>query len=146
MTASELKKYLRERGVSHTDILDKETLCRRAWEAHCDSMSVPELDAFLSDNNISIADCRDIASRRRKAMEAFRTTRPTAPKHIQKDDMVVLMGLKRDELNGKGAKVVEADCGGGRAEVCLEESGKPIKVKLENLTVVRTNKADAYVD
>src|SRR5262249_26005858 len=100
MTASKLKEYLRERGVLYTDILDKETLCRRAWEARCDTMNLHELDAFLTENNISTADCRDTASRRRKAMEAFRMTRPLAPKHVQKDDIVVLVRLNRDEMNG----------------------------------------------
>ena len=33
MTIHELKEYLRERGVIYSDILDRETLCRRVWEA-----------------------------------------------------------------------------------------------------------------
>jgi hypothetical protein len=39
-------------------------------------------------------------------------------------------------MNGKGGTVVQADCGGGRAEVRLEESGKLFKIKFVNLAVV----------
>jgi hypothetical protein len=43
MTTAELKVYLSERDVEYGDALDRESLCRRVWEAHCDCMSVTEL-------------------------------------------------------------------------------------------------------
>jgi hypothetical protein len=153
MTASELKKYLRERDVAYRDILDKETLCRRVWEAHCDCMNMAELVKFLTENHISTSDCRDIASRRQKAKDAFQASRPAAPKHVpilafcvQEHDVVMLTGLNRAEMNGKQATVVQPDCGGGRAEVRLEESGKTFKVKLENLAVVSNDDSDEYLN
>jgi hypothetical protein len=121
MTVSELKDYLRQYDVSCGDIRDKETLCRRVWETHCDCMTVPELNTFLTENNISTSDCRDITSRRQKAKDAFRTG-AQAPR-FQEQDVVILTKLSRMELNGERATVVKADCGGGRAEVLLEESG-----------------------
>jgi hypothetical protein len=153
MTVSELKKYLRERGVVCTDILDRVTLCQRVWEAHCDCMSMDELTRFLTENNISSSDCRDIASRRQKAKETFQADRSMAPKYtqdrpmatkhdvppilrIQEHDVVTLTGLNRAEMNDKRATVIHPDCGGGRAEVRLEESGKVVKVKLENIAPV----------
>ena len=152
MPTSELKKYLSDRDVGYGDVLDRETLCRRVWEAHCDCMSVSELAAFLSTNGILAADCRDIASRRERAKGAFEARRPAPPTstptptptptpvavpeiRVQEHDVVTLSGLNRAEMNGKRATVVQADCGGGRAEVRLEESGKLFKVKFANLAV-----------
>ena len=149
MPTSELKKYLFDRDVGCGDVLDRETLCRRVWEAHCDCMSVRELTAFLSENGISVADCRDIASRRERAKGAFEARRPAPPTptpvavpvmvvpeiRVQEHDVVTLTGLNRADMNGKRATVVQADCGGGRAEVRLEESGKLFKVKFANLAV-----------
>jgi hypothetical protein len=147
MTVADLKEYLQRSGVYHNDILDRETLCRRVWETHCECMSINELNAFLMENNISTSGCRDIISRRQKAKEAFQITRPSAPTQgprIQKNDVVTLTKLTRSEMNGKRAKIVQPDCGGGRAEVYLEESGKTFKIKLENL-VVRQDSVE-YLD
>jgi hypothetical protein len=138
MTVAELKEYLKGQGVDHNDILDRETLCRRAWETHCECMSITELNAFLLENNISTSGCRDIISRRQKAKGALKIPRPSAPKQaprVQKNDLVMLAKLNHSEMNGKRAKIVQPDCGGGRAEVCLEESGRTFKIKLENLVV-----------
>jgi hypothetical protein len=110
-------------------------------------MSINELNAFLMENNISTSGCRDIISRRQKAKEAFQITQPSAPKQgprIQKNDVVTLTKLSRSEMNGKRAKIVQPDCGGGRAEVYLEESGETFKIKLENL-VVRQDSVE-YLD
>lgn len=134
MTVSELKQYLRQYDVSYGDILDTETLSRRAWETHCDCMTLPELNRFLTENDISTSDCRDVTSRRQKAKDAFRAERP----RLQEHDVVILTKLSRLELNGERAVVVDAHCGGGRAEVLIEESGTRIKVKFENLVVVQT--------
>ncbi|PPQ95221.1 hypothetical protein CVT26_014913 [Gymnopilus dilepis] len=145
MKVSELKEYLRDNGVAHEDVLDKETLCRRAWETHVDSMSIGELNIYLSENHISTQDCRDIASRREKAKQAFQSTRHSAPEPserktdtsgtspLQNNDIVVLTGLSREDMNGKQATVLQADCGNGRAEVHVEELGRAFKVKFENL-------------
>jgi hypothetical protein len=138
MTVSELKEYLRQYDVSCGDIRDKETLCRRAWETHCDCMTMPELNTFLTENNISTLDCRDITSRRQKAKDAFRTDSEAPAPRFQEHDVVILTKLSRMELNGESAAVVKADCGGSRAEVLLEESGTRIKVKFENLVLVQT--------
>jgi hypothetical protein len=70
MTVSELRKYLSDCGVSHKDILDRDTLCRRAWEAHCERMSKLELKAFLKGNKISTFLC-SVARCRKKAKETF---------------------------------------------------------------------------
>jgi hypothetical protein len=147
MTIHELKEYLRERGVTYSDILDRETLCRRVWEAHCDCMTMTELGTFLSENRISTANCRDVGSRRQKAKEAFQISArgPSASSRVQLHDVVTLRGLTRAEMNGKRAKVIQPDCGGGRAEVRLEESGKLVKVKFENLTAVNDS-SDEYLD
>jgi hypothetical protein len=145
MKVSELKEYLRESGVAHQDILDKETLCRRAWETNVDSMTVAELNIYLTENNIPTQDCRDIASRREKAKRAFQTPQHLAPEpserkndppstsQLQVSDIVMLVGLNRADMNGKQATVLQADCGGGRAEVHVEELGNSFKVKFENL-------------
>ncbi len=142
MSASELKSYLKERGVTYGDILDKETLCRRVWETHCDCMSVTELNKFLSDNNISAAGCKDISSRRQKAKDAFcPPTRPTQPPkslntsatRFRKDDSVVLTGLNRTEMNGKKGTVVSVDHAEGKVLVRLAGTSKTVKIKLENL-------------
>jgi hypothetical protein len=135
MTVSKLKEYLQQCGVSCGDILDKETLCRRAWETHCDCMTMPELNTFLTENKISTSDCHDIPSRRQKAKDAFGTG-AEAPR-FQEHDLVILTKLSRMELNGERATIVKADCGGGRAEVLLGESGTKIKVRFENLVVVQ---------
>jgi len=143
MSASELKSYLKERGVTYGDILDKETLCRRVWETHCDCMSITELDRFLSGNNISAAGCKDVFSRRQKAKDAFRPpTRPAQPPkslntsatRFRKDDSVVLTGLNRAEMNGKKGTVVSVDHAEGKVLVRLVgTSTKTFKIKLENL-------------
>jgi hypothetical protein len=149
MTVSELKEYLRGCGVAYGGILDRETLCRQVWETHCECMSMPELNAFLMENSISTSDCRSVASRRQKAKEAFQMNRPAAPTpvlRVQKYDVVMLTKLSRTEMNGKRAKVIQPDCGGGRAEVCLEESGKNFKVKLENLLIMPGDGSGAYLD
>ncbi|KDR76199.1 hypothetical protein GALMADRAFT_210854 [Galerina marginata CBS 339.88] len=155
MKVTELKDFLKEHGVAYEDILDKETLCRRAWEAHCDSMSVSELNIYLANNNISTHDCRDIASRRDKAKQAFQSTPPPPPPtssrkedpaQFRDGDIVMLTGLSRAEMNGKQATVVQADCGGGRAEVNVEDLGRTFKVKHENLLPVSVEDEDDFLD
>lgn len=144
MTVSELKEYLRQYDVSCGDIRDKETLYRRVWETHCDCMTLPELNTFLTENKISTSDCRDITSRRQKVKDAFRAGAEVS--RLREHDVVILTRLSRLELNGERATVVKADCGGGsmRAEVILEESGEKFKVKFENLVVVQ--RSEAYLD
>jgi hypothetical protein len=136
MTVSELKEYLQRHDVVCGDIREKETLSCRAWETHCDWMTVPELNTFLTQNNISTSDCRDITSRRQKAKDVFRTGAKTPC--FQEYDVVILTKLSRMELNGERATVVKGDCGGGRVEVLLDGSDTRIKVKFENLMVVQT--------
>ena len=142
MSAFELKSYLKERGVTYGDTLDKETLCRRVWETHCDCMSVTELDTFLSGNNISAAGCKDVFSRRQKAKDAFRPpTRPAQPPkslntsatRFRKDDIVVLTGLNRAEMNGKKGTVVSVDHAEGKVLIQMAGTSKTFKIKLENL-------------
>jgi hypothetical protein len=148
MTTAELKGYLSERDVEYSDDLDRESLCRQVWEAHCDCMSLTELVAILSENQISTAGCRDIASRRQRARESFQAQRPatqtptTVPTPavvvpgVREHDVATLTGLNRAEMNGIKVIVVQPDGGGGRAEVRLE-SGKMFRVKWENLAVER---------
>ncbi|KIJ31525.1 hypothetical protein M422DRAFT_77608, partial [Sphaerobolus stellatus SS14] len=149
MSATELKDYLKQRGVAYGDILDKETLCRRVWDTHCDYMTVMELNTFLSENNISVVDCRDIQSRREKAKNTFDANRPgsvgsstststPAPalpqkSGLRKNDRVKLTGLSRADMNGKYATVIQEDCGNGRAEVRIDEMEKNFKVKFDNI-------------
>jgi len=148
MSILELKEYLKEHGVVYNDIFDRETLCRSVWEAHCDCMSMSELAMFLSENHISTADCRDIASRRQKAKDAYQNGQPpvsSAPT-LKSNDVVTLKGLTSTEMNGKWGIVIQPDCGEGRAEVWIEEMGKVVKVKFENIAVASDNSADEYLD
>jgi hypothetical protein len=143
MSASELKQFLNDHGATFNDILDKETLCRRVWDTHCESMGFNELNKFLSENSISTADCRDIESRRRKAKGMFRPPkRPAAPPlasasksqvRWRKDDNVILKGLNRGEMNGKKGTVVSVDNALSKVQVRLEGMDKSFKVKFENL-------------
>ena len=142
MSVTDLRAFLAERGVEFDDVLDKETLCRRAWDTHCDCMTIAELNTFLSDRNISTVGCRDVNSRRQKAKSAFeppaRPSRPpassdTAAIRFRKDDTVVLTGLNRGEMNGKTATVISVDHAEGKALVRLEVLDKTFKIKLENL-------------
>ena len=142
MSTTELKTFLKERGVEYGDVLDKETLCRRAWDAHCDCMTIVELNAFLSDKNISTVGCRDINSRRQRAKDAFdsptRPSRPPASSNTSatrfiKDDMVVLTGLNRADMNEKTATVISVDHAEGKALVRVEALDRTFKIKLENL-------------
>ncbi|KAH6907625.1 hypothetical protein BKA70DRAFT_1563097 [Coprinopsis sp. MPI-PUGE-AT-0042] len=80
MSIAELKAFLiiNERDVDGGDILDKETLCKRVWETHCDCMSVSELNTFLSSSNIPTTGCRSVSDRRDKSKAAFEPpARPT---------------------------------------------------------------------
>ena len=124
------------------DVLDKETLCRRAWDTYCDCMSMVELNMFLSDRNISTVGCRDINSRRQRAKDAFESpTRPSRPPassdttatRFIKGDTVVLTGLSRAEMNGKTATVISVDHAEGKALVRVEALDRSFKIKLENL-------------
>ena len=94
-------------------------------------MTMTELGTFLSENRISTTDCRDVGSRRQRAKEAFpgSATRGVCVIPCAAARCGALQGLTRAEMNGKRAKVIQPDCGGGRAEVRLEESGKLVKVK-----------------
>jgi len=151
MSASELKGFLKGHGVAFDDILDKETLCRRAWDTHCDSMGIVELNKFLSENLISTIDCRDVASRRQKAKEVFRPpTRPAPPPasantsqvRWRKDDNVVLTGLNKAEMNGKRGTVVSVDHALGKVQVRIEEMDRSFKVKFENLQMAAGEEED----
>ena len=154
MSPAELKSYLTERGVSFDDILDKETLCRRVWDTHCDCMTIPELNQFFTDNSISTADCRDIASKRARAKAAFRPpARPPAPTPapapampkdggsgrttgggpFRKDDAVILHGLTRAEMNGKKGTIVLIDVAASKATVKVPDLDRSFKVKFENI-------------
>jgi hypothetical protein len=142
MSVTELRTFLTERGVEFGDVLDKETLCRRAWDTYCDCMTMVELNRFLSDNNISTVGCRDVNSRRQKAKDAFESpTRPSRPPassdtsstRFRKDDTVVLTGLNRGEMNGKTATVISVDHAEGKALVRVEVLDRTFKIKLENL-------------
>jgi hypothetical protein len=142
MSVTELRTFLSERGVDFGDVLDKETLCRRAWDAYCDCMTMVELNTFLSDRKISTFGCRDINSRRQKAKDAFEPpTRPSRPPassdtsaiRFRKDDTVVLTGLNRGGMNGKTATVISVDRAEGKALVRVESLGQTFKIKLENL-------------
>jgi len=142
MSVTELKTFLKERGVEFGDVLDKETLCRRAWDTHCDCMTITELNVFLSKQSISTVGCRDVDSRRQKAKAAFEApTRPSRPPassdtttiRFRKDDTVVLTGLNRGEMNGKTATVISVDYAEGKALVRVEVFDRTFKIKLENL-------------
>ena len=154
MSPAELKSYLSERGVSFDDILDKETLCRRVWDTHCDCMTIPELNQFFTDNSISTADCRDIASKRSRAKSAFRppvrpapptpAPAPAVPKDagsgratgdgpFRKDDAVILHGLTRADMNGKKGTIVLIDREASKATVKVPDLDRSFKVKFENI-------------
>jgi Zinc finger, ZZ type len=137
MNVTALKSYLQTNGVQSGDILDKETLQRRVWDTHCDSIGVSEVNSLLAENGVSLASCRDVATRREKAKDLFRSeARPLPPlpsTRFRENDRVVLTGLSRADMNGKTGIVVVRDCGGGRSEIQVEGIAKSFKVKFENM-------------
>jgi len=142
MSVTELKTFLKERGVEFGDVLDKETLYRRTWDTHCDCMTIVELNAFLTERNISTVGCRDVNSRRQKAKDAFETpARPSRPPassdtssiRFRKDDAVVLNGLNRAEMNERMGTVISVDHAEGKALVRVEVLDRTFKIKFENL-------------
>jgi hypothetical protein len=139
MSTSEMKTYLRKNGVSDDDILDKETLRRRVWDTHCDSLGIAELNSLLETNEIALSSCRDVAGRRERAKNLYVCERRPLPPEpscrFRENDHVVLTGLKRAEMNGNVAVVRVPDCGGGRCEIQVEETGSIFKVKFENIKV-----------
>jgi len=150
MSVTELRAFLAERGVEFGDVLDKETLCRRAWDTYCDCMSIVELNTFLSAKKISTVGCKDINSRRQRAKDAFEPpTRPSRPPassntsapRFRKDDTVVLTGLSRAEMNGKTATVISVDHAEGKALVKVEVMDRTFKIKLENLKMLEDPEA-----
>ncbi len=72
-------------------------------------MTPLKLKNFLSNNNISSAGCKDINDRRQKAKDAFvlhpkkSESEATSSNKFAKDDVVILTGLARVEMNGKKA-------------------------------------------
>jgi hypothetical protein len=82
MSVTQLKAFLKGRGVEFGDVFDKESLCRRAWETHCDCMTIVELNSFLSDRNISTVGCRDINSRRQRLK--MHSSHPQGPHGLQR--------------------------------------------------------------
>ena len=148
MTVHELKEYLRERGVIYSDILDRETLCRRVWEAHSDCMTMTELGTFLSENRISTTDCRDVGSRRQRAKEAFQIgpRGASASSRVQLHDVMTLQGLTRAEMNGKRAKVIQPDCGGGRAEVRLKNQASWSRSSSRTLRLQTIAQTSIWID
>jgi Zinc finger, ZZ type len=137
MSIPDLKSYLQTNGVQSGDILDKETLQHRVWDTHCDSIGVLEVNSLSTENGVSLASCRDIATRREKAKDLFRSeARPPPPlptTRFRENDRVLLTGLSRADMNGKTAIVLVRDCGGGRSEIQIEGIAKPFKVKFENM-------------
>jgi hypothetical protein len=139
MSITELKAFLSERDVDVGDILDKETLCKRVWETHCDCMSISELNTFLSSKKISTAGCRSINDRREKAKAAFEPpTRPPVNRGggsggWRKDDIVVLTGLSKADMNGKVGKIQIVDTAAGKVTVWVDDLGRAFKVKYDNV-------------
>jgi hypothetical protein len=114
-------------------------------------MGMAELNKFLSENFLSTADCRDIASRRQKAKDAFRPpTRPAPPPasantsevRWRKDDNVILTGLNRADMNEKRGTVVSVDHALGKVLVRVEEMDRTFKVKFENLQMAAREEED----
>jgi len=106
---------------------------------HCDLV---ELNKFLSENLISMADCRDVQSRQQKVKGMFHPPkRPMAPSTLanmsqvrwRKDDTVILKGLNQAEMNGKKGTVVLVDNVLGKVQVRIEDMDKLFKVKFENV-------------
>lgn len=141
MSIAELKAFLSERDVDGGDILDKETLCKRVWETHCDCMSVSEVNTFLSSSGISTAGCRSVNDRREKAKAAFEPpARPTPGPRMErssggwrKDDVVVLTGLSKADMNGKVGKIQVVDSDARKVTVFVDDFGRAFKVKYENV-------------
>ena len=109
-------------------------------------MSVVELNKFLSDNNISTANCKDVNSRRQRAKDAFVSperppvppaSRNTSSHRFTKDDAVVFTGLTRRDMNGMKGTVVSIDHSAGKAVVRVEDMDKTFKIKFENLQKAR---------
>ncbi|KAH6911802.1 hypothetical protein BKA70DRAFT_862847 [Coprinopsis sp. MPI-PUGE-AT-0042] len=141
MSIAELKAFLNERDVDGGDILDKETLCKRVWETHCDCMSISELNTFLSSSNIPTTGCRSVSDRRDKAKAAFEPpARPTPGPRMdrgsggwRKDDVVVLTGLSKADMNGKVGKIQVIDSEARKVTVFVDDFGRAFKVKYENV-------------
>lgn len=139
MSIAELKAFLAERDVDVGDIFDKETLCKRVWETHCDCMSISELNTFLSTKKISTTGCRSINDRRDRAKAAFEPpTRPPVARGggsggWRIDDLVALTGLSKADMNGKMGKIQSVDTAAGKVTVFVEDMGRAFKVKYENV-------------
>ncbi|KAJ2913688.1 hypothetical protein MD484_g6726, partial [Candolleomyces efflorescens] len=143
MSISELKSYLTTRDVefSASEIVDKESLCKLVWETHVDCMSIGELNTYLSQNRISTAGCRDVNARRQKAKDAFEPpSRPAAPPTgggaggWRKDDIVVLTGLSRADMNGRKGVVQVVHTEERKVTVFIEDMNRAFKVKYDNVT------------
>ncbi|KAJ2935492.1 hypothetical protein H1R20_g1602, partial [Candolleomyces eurysporus] len=143
MSIPELKSYLTTRDVefSASEIVDKESLCKLVWETHVDCMSIGELNTFLSQNKISTAGCRDVNARRQKAKDAFEPpSRPVASPGgggaggWRKDDLVVLTGLSRADMNGKKGVVQVVHTDERKVTVFIEDMNRAFKVKYDNVT------------
>lgn len=135
MSAGELKEYIKSRGESLNNAIEVEDLRQRAWECHCDSMAIDELNTFLNGKNISWEGC-SISQRRDKAKAAFfRASRPVEPKRqeISTGRIAVLKGLQAVNMNGRRVKIVNPEAVPGRAEVMTLDDFKSFKVKHENL-------------
>lgn len=80
MSVPELRDFLEACDVDAGGVRDKDRLCRLVWDAHCDCMSLTELNAFLSTKKISTSSCKSVGDRRDKAKAAFEPPRTVAGK------------------------------------------------------------------
>lgn len=149
MSPSELKAYLNANGVSHDDCFEKQDLQRRAWECHADSLSGPELVAFMAENTIVAppSDCRSIAGRRECLKKAFKiATRPREPAPSKstgeqasfvEGQRVALHGLQAKHMNGKCGTVKEpVTTAHDRALVAVDGVESSMLIKYVNLRAV----------
>jgi hypothetical protein len=95
------------------------TLCSRRTKLLC--QAVATWQAAENEPNLYVCERRPLP--------------PESSCRFRENDGVVLTGLKRAEMNGNVAVVRVPDCGGGRREIQVEETGSIFKVKFENIKV-----------
>lgn len=159
MTA--IKTYLMKHGVDIGTIVEKEDLLRLLWSTQVDDLESQDLETFMTTNNVPYERCWSFAKKKDAALAAFNgiqafdlsnlSNNSKQYDHIesnsidpikacvvpifQENEVVVLTGLKKNEMNGKSATIINGSPdANGRIRVKIEHGTgfKEFRVKPEN--------------
>ena len=157
---SDMKSFLKKQGADLEGIVEKEDLRRLLWETQVYELTPQELTTFMTTNSITFERTWCLSRKRDAAANGFKAKQPTQPDSpsltssssnssststsrpldafvvpiFQEGEVVLLTGLKKDEMNGKSATIVngspDAD---GRIRVKIEHGTgfKEFRVKPE---------------